>query len=79
MVVAASDFKTRCLSIIDEVGETGESVVISKHGRPVARLIRYVDSEGEYPQRELLGSVIAAGDLLSPVTPDDAWESAREQ
>jgi antitoxin (DNA-binding transcriptional repressor) of toxin-antitoxin stability system len=68
----------KCLSIIDEVGETGESVVISKHGRPVARLIKYVDLEGEYPQRQLLGSVVAAGDLTSPVIPADAWESACE-
>ena len=77
MVVAASDFRARCLSIIDEVGETGESVVISRHGGPVARLIRYVDSEGECPQRELLGSVVAAGDFTSPLIPADAWESAR--
>lgn len=75
MIIAASEFKAKCLSIIDEVGETGESVVISKHGRPVVRLVRYVDAESDYPQRDLLGSVRAADDIISPVLPADEWES----
>lgn len=35
-MIEASELKARCLAILDEVGRTGESVVISKHGRPVA-------------------------------------------
>ncbi len=79
MVIAASEFKAKCLSIIDEVGETGESVVISKHGRPVATLVRYAGSAGTYPQQELLGSVRAAGDIVSPVFPVGTWESSARQ
>ncbi|MFL5380009.1 MAG: type II toxin-antitoxin system Phd/YefM family antitoxin, partial [Myxococcales bacterium] len=37
--VAASLFKTRCLKLLDEVAETGEPIVITKRGRPVARVI----------------------------------------
>ena len=38
-VVAASDFKAHCLAVMDEVEATGEEVTITKHGRPVARLV----------------------------------------
>ena len=34
----ASDFKARCLAILDEVRETGLVVTILKHGKPVAEL-----------------------------------------
>ena len=34
----ASEFKAKCLRLMDEVAETGEEIVITKRGRPVARL-----------------------------------------
>jgi len=37
-VIGASDFKARCLRILDEVAKKGDSLVITKHGRPIARL-----------------------------------------
>jgi prevent-host-death family protein len=36
--ITATQFKARCLRLLDEVAETGEPLVITKHGRPVARL-----------------------------------------
>jgi antitoxin (DNA-binding transcriptional repressor) of toxin-antitoxin stability system len=36
--ITASQLKGRCLRVLDEVAETGEPVVITKHGRPIARL-----------------------------------------
>ena len=75
MVIAASEFKAKCLGIIDEVDQTGESVVISKRGRPVARLVKFVDAQSDYAQFDLRGSVRAAGDLIAPVHPVEAWES----
>jgi len=37
--ITASQFKARCLRLLDEVAESGESLVITKHGRPVARVV----------------------------------------
>ncbi|TVQ27670.1 MAG: type II toxin-antitoxin system Phd/YefM family antitoxin [Spirochaetaceae bacterium] len=67
MTIEASEFKAKCLSIIDEVDETGESVVISKRGRPVVRLVKFVDTQADYAQLDLRGSVRVAGDLIAPV------------
>ena len=76
--INASDFKARCLAILDEVHETGERVVILKRGRPVAELSR-VSGDGEnYPQAELEGTVVIVGDVVGPVLPEDHWDSLRE-
>src|SRR5512138_888913 len=37
--LAAADFKARCLELMDRVRETGAEYIITKHGRPVARLV----------------------------------------
>ena len=37
--VPAAKFKANCLALMDKVHETGESVVITKHGKPVAKLV----------------------------------------
>jgi prevent-host-death family protein len=34
--ISATQFKARCLRLLDEVAETGETLVVTKHGKPVA-------------------------------------------
>jgi prevent-host-death family protein len=36
--ITATQFKARCLRLLDEVAETGETLVVTKRGRPVARV-----------------------------------------
>ncbi len=36
--ISATQFKARCLRLLDEVAETGETLVVTKHGKPVARV-----------------------------------------
>lgn len=45
MKITASAFKARCLRLLDEVGRTGEELVILKRGRPVARLVPVRDDK----------------------------------
>lgn len=73
--VNASDFKAKCLAILDEVRSSGEVVTILKRGRPVAQLVPPMYGESAYPQRELLGSVAIHADILCPPLPADAWEA----
>ena len=37
----ASEFKARCLKLMDKVQETGEEIVITKNGKPVSKLVPY--------------------------------------
>ena len=39
--IKASEFKAKCLKLMDEVADTGQELVISKNGTPVARLVPY--------------------------------------
>lgn len=36
--ITATQFKARCLRLLDQVAQTGETLVVTKHGRPVARI-----------------------------------------
>ena len=67
--INASDFKAKCLSILDRVQRTGERVLILKHGRPVAELMPAIRTSAEYPQLELKGTVTVLGDIMEPVVP----------
>jgi prevent-host-death family protein len=69
--VAASVFKARCLGLIDEVAESRVPIVVTKRGKPVAKLVPL--DEAEPPS--LLGSVSYASeeDLLAPV--DEVWDA----
>ena len=73
--ITASDFKARCLAILDRVQRTGERIVISKRGSPVAELGPPSNTKEEFPQRDLKGTVTESGDLLGPVVPEAYWES----
>lgn len=75
--INASDFKARCLAILDHVQTTGERVLILKRGRPVAELSPATRTGAEYPQMELEGTVTVVGDIVGPVVPEDDWESLR--
>ena len=75
--INASDFKARCLAILDRVHETGERVVILKRGRPVAELSRVTGDGHDYPQAELEGTVVVVDDVVGPVFPEGHWDSLK--
>jgi len=75
--INASEFKAKCLAILDEVARTGQPVTILKRGKPVARLVPSVVQTGAYPQEGLFGSVTICGDIMEPVFEPDVWEATQ--
>ena len=69
-LVPAGEFKAKCLALFEEVESKGHSFVVTKRGRPVARVVPL--SKGK---TTLVGSLLEEGDLLAPV--DVKWEAAR--
>jgi prevent-host-death family protein len=70
--MGAGEFKAKCLGLLDEVARTGRPLTITKHGRPVARLVpakRLAKRRGA----PLAGSVLYEGDIVSPL--DEPWEA----
>ena len=39
--IKASEFKAKCLKLMDEVANTGEGLIVSKNGKPVVRIVPY--------------------------------------
>ena len=76
--INASEFKAKCLALLDEVAETGEHIMILKRGRPVAELVPPVPRREGRPQDSLRGTVEVVGDIISPAVPIDAWEVLRD-
>lgn len=75
--VSATEFKAKCLAILDEVNRTGEPVTVLKRGKPVAQLLPPVPREETYPQYTLRGKGEIVGDILEPPLPADAWDASR--
>lgn len=71
--IAAGVFKAKCLAIMDEVQRKREPVVITKKGKPVAKLVP-VEFEGPDPIFGFMaGKATIAGDIESPI-PEEEWE-----
>ena len=67
--VPAAAFKAHCLELMDRVRETGAEYVVTKHGRPVARLVPYYGPD----RKALFGSM--KGTVLKYVRPLDPIEA----
>ena len=68
----ASEFKAKCLKLMDEVAESGDEIVITKNGKPVANLAPY----RERPKSLFgidKGRIQILGDIIEPI--DVEWEA----
>jgi prevent-host-death family protein len=70
--IAAGSFKVHCLAIMDEVHAKRESVVITKYGKPVAKLVP-ADKNGDDIYNFLAGKGAIAGDIVSPAISGEDW------
>jgi prevent-host-death family protein len=67
----AGEFKARCLAVLDDVAISGREVIITKRGRPVAKLVP-VGKPSEVP---IEGLIVHQGDLIAPIDVDWNAES----
>ena len=70
--IKASEFKAKCLKLMDEVAETGEEYIISKNGRLIARLAPY-RKKPKSPFGIDKGKFEILGDIIAPL--DIEWEA----
>jgi prevent-host-death family protein len=72
--ISAAEFKATCLELMDIIGRTGRSVVVTKRGRPVAVL-----GPVRTPRKSALGffkgGIKILGDIVAPI--DVEWEAER--
>lgn len=73
MEIKAGEFKAKCLELMDWVAEGREEIIITKRGKPIAKLVPLSDA----PKRDLFGymkgTAVELGDIISPI--DVEWEA----
>jgi prevent-host-death family protein len=73
----AGKFKARCLSVMDDVNSTGEPVIITKRGTPVAKVVP-VASKKTKLFGFMAGECRIVGDIEGPVVSLEEWEVLRK-
>jgi prevent-host-death family protein len=75
--VAISTFKARCLALLEDVARTGEPLLVTKRGKPLARVTSSDNSRSSSPQETLRHTVETLGDIIAPVVSPAAWHATR--
>lgn len=78
-VVPVTKFKSACLALLDKVKSTGQSILITRQGEPIALI-------SPPPRREKPDSWLGCfksrgrivGDIISPIAEERDWEALRE-
>jgi len=71
--IPAVEFKAKCLKLLDQVAETHETLVITKHGKPVAQLVPAPSEDTIFGS--MRGSILYMGDVISPI--DVEWDAMK--
>jgi len=72
--IPAGEFKAKCLKLLDEVAENRETLVITKHGKPVAQVVPMPVKQTNIVG-SMKGSVTILGDIISPI--DVEWDAMK--
>ncbi len=71
-IYKSSEFKAKCLRLMDELAEKGGEIVITKNGRPVSRLVPYRERPKSLFGNDR-GRIEISDDIIAPI--DVEWET----
>ena len=74
--IKASEFKAKCLKLMDEVAESGHEIIITKNSRPVSRLLPYQEKP-QSPFGRDRGIIQIHGDITEPIAVE--WDAVTSQ
>lgn len=75
-IMAAGEFKAKCLQVMDQVHATRNPVVITKRGKAIAKLVPAEESRTSAFD-SLKGQIEIVGDIVSPIVPAEDWEALK--
>ena len=77
--VSISEFKAKCLALLEQVNKTKKPLRITRHGKPVAEV---VPPTAVFDRAAWIGSMKGRmeilGDIISPASDEDEWEVLRD-
>ena len=74
-IMKASEFKAKCLAVMDEVAKSGETVVVTKNGKAIAKMVPHTEAAKRSPFGILKGDLVIKGDIMSPI--DVEWDALK--
>ena len=75
-VIGATEFKAKCLALLDEVEEQGGTITVTKRGRPVATVSAAKKPGWRSPRGVLEGKIKIVGDIVNFDT-SDLWDALK--
>jgi prevent-host-death family protein len=73
--IAISEFKAKCLAVLERVRKTKQTICITRHGRPVAEVVPPSSVENRSAWiGSMKDSVEILGDIISPANEESEWE-----
>ena len=75
-VIAATEFKAKCLALLDEIEQQGGTITVTKRGRPVATVTRAKKTAFKSPAGILAGKGKIVGDIVNFDT-SELWDALR--
>lgn len=75
--IGVTEFKVHCLALLEDIARSGESLLVTKRGRALARVVPSGEGGSVYPQDSLAGTVTILGDVTGPILPSSAWSAFR--
>jgi len=76
--IAISEFKAKCLALLDQVQKTKHPIRITRHGKPVADVIPPVPAAPADWMGSMKESIEILGDIISPANDEGDWEALRD-
>jgi len=76
--IAISEFKAKCLSLLDEVNKTKKPIRITRRGKPIAEVVPPSSATKKRKLGAMAGTVTILGDTVSPVIDMDEFEAYRK-
>jgi len=76
--ISISEFKAKCLGLIEQVHKTRQPLRITRHGRPVAEVIPAGPDRKRKFVGDMIGTAKIVGDIVSPVIDLDEFEVYRD-
>jgi prevent-host-death family protein len=76
--IPISEFKAKCLGLIEQVHKTRQPLRITRHGRPVAEVIPAGPDRKRKFVGDMIGTAKIVGDIVSPVIDLDEFEVYRD-
>jgi prevent-host-death family protein len=77
--IPISEFKAKCVALLEQVRKTRKPIMITRHGQPVAEVIPpSVPHDRSKWIGSMKGSMEIVGDIIAPANDEDEWEALRD-